>query len=225
MFNWIATVCVGRANPNISIQSLLLKPILFLFFPGYKSIQDWVITTRWDSEIIHIALKAMSYINEYKIFVIYVLITNSVIHAMCGLNLIIGGCLSPTSKQRLLFLPWLTLDMIYIVLTTVLFVCWAFLSFFVHILVAIFSPVISGAFLGFWIYAWRNVREHFIICGQRGRDELDLVKYNQQKSYRKLPPASQSPTAEMRIVPHYQHQVPVWCGITFIIVTKKFCEK
>merc|ERR1719361_929741 len=105
---------------------------------SYKSIQDWVITTRWDSEIIHIALKAMSYINEYKIFVIYVLITNSVIHAMCGLNLIIGGCLSPTSKQRLLFLPWLTLDMIYIVLTTVLFVCWAFLSFFVHILVAIF---------------------------------------------------------------------------------------
>ena len=196
------------------IPSLISKTLTILYniycyffiFPGYKSIQDWVITTRWDSEIIHIVLKAMSYINDYKIFVIYVLITNSVIHAMCGLNLVIGGCLSPTSKQRLLFLPWLTLDMIYIVLTTVLFVCWAFLSFFVHILVAIFSPVISGAFLGFWIYAWRNVREHFIICGQRG-DELDLVKHR-QKSYRKLPPASQSPT-DMRIVPHYQHQVPV----------------
>ena len=136
--------------------------------------------------------------------------------------------LAPTSKQRLLFLPWLTLDMIYIILTTILFVSWAFLSFFVHILVAIFFPVVSGAFLGLWIYAWRNVREHFIICGQRG-DELELVKHRQSSTlYRKLPPASQSPT-EMRIVPHYQHQVPVWstkkCEIYLLTTTKVNCTR
>merc|ERR1712020_223628 len=88
--------------------------------------------------------------------------------------------LAPTSKQRLLFLPWLTLDMIYIILTTILFVSWAFLSFFVHILVAIFFPVVSGAFLGLWISAWRNVREHFIICGQL--DDIDLAKARAHQS-------------------------------------------
>ena len=95
-----------------------------------------------------VVLSYMVKINQYKQLILYVLITNSVIHALCGLNLIIGGLLSPTYKQRLLFLPWLTLDMIYIVLTTIVFVSWAFLSFFVHILVAIFFPVVSGAFLG-----------------------------------------------------------------------------
>merc|ERR1712020_496913 len=129
--------------------------------------------------------------------------------------------LAPTSKQRLLFLPWLTLDMIYIILTTALFVSWAFLSFFVHILVAIFFPVVSGGLLGLWIYSWRNVREHFIVCGQRV-DDIDLAKSGRHYAhpsaamYRKLPPpSSQSPTAEMRIVHpnanpiasyHQQHQ-------------------
>ena len=110
--------------------------------------QNWVLSTQWDSEVSQVVLSYMVKINQYKQLILYVLITNSVIHALCGLNLIIGGLLSPTYKQRLLFLPWLTLDMIYIVLTTIVFVSWAFLSFFVHILVAIFFPVVSGAFLG-----------------------------------------------------------------------------
>jgi len=192
----------------ISCAYTLFEPSIWN--TGYTNLQNWVLSTQWDSEVSQVVLSYMVKINQYKQLILYVLITNSVIHALCGLNLIIGGLLSPTYKQRLLFLPWLTLDMIYIVLTTIVFVSWAFLSFFVHILVAIFFPVVSGAFLGLWIYAWRNVREHFIHCGQRG-DELELLKHRNNKSntlYRKLPPSSQSPT-EMRIVPHYQHQVPV----------------
>ena len=165
----------------------------------------------------------MNQVNSHRDLLLYIFITVSGIHAFTGLLLIIGACMTPTLKQRLLFLPWLTLDMFFIVLTTALFVSWAFLSFFVHILVAIFFPVVSGALLGLWIYSWRNVREHFIVCGQM--DDIDLAKNGVNRGhgamYRKLPPASQSPPAELRAVnsvnygqmnvpPHmHRHQVPV----------------
>ena len=107
--------------------------------------------------------------------------------------------------------------MFFIVLTTLLFISWAFLSFFVHILVAIFFPVVSGAVLGLWIYSWRNVREHFIVCGQI-QDNLDLAKASRvHQQYRKLPPASQSPTINNEMRPNYHghHQVPVWINKPF----------
>jgi hypothetical protein len=55
--------------------------------------------------------------------------------------------------------------MFTIVVMTLVFVAWAFLSFFVHILVAIFFPVVSGALLGIWIYMWRNTQDLFQVCG------------------------------------------------------------
>jgi len=187
---------------------------------GYARLEQWVLSTRWDSDITKDTLWFMNKVNVHRDLLLYIFVTISGIHALTGLLLIIGGCLPPSPKQRLLFLPWLTLDMFFIILTTALFVSWAFLSFFVHILVAIFFPVVSGALLGLWIYAWRNVREHFIVCGQL--DDIDLAKARANQSaamYRKLPPAtsSQSPT-EMRSSnhqPNYQHrhlmhhQVPV----------------
>ena len=152
----------------------------------------------------------MNQVNLHRDLILYIFITVSGIHAFTGLLLVIGACLPPTPKQRLVFLPWLTLDMFFIVLTTALFVSWAFLSFFVHILVAIFFPVVSGALLGLWIYSWRNVREHFIVCGQQ-TDQIDLAKIRVHQQYRKLPPASQSPTQELRqdFTRHHHHQVPV----------------
>jgi hypothetical protein len=51
--------------------------------------------------------------------------------------------------------------MFTIVIMGIVFVAWAFLSFFVHILVAIFFPVVSGGLLGLWIYMWRNTRDLF----------------------------------------------------------------
>ena len=37
------------------------------------------------------------------------------------------------------------------------FVFWAFFSFFVHMLVAVLFPVVAGLVLGFWVYMWRSV--------------------------------------------------------------------
>merc|ERR1711997_984299 len=194
---------------------------------GYARLEQWVLSTRWDSDITKDTLWFMNKVNVHRDLLLYIFVTISGIHALTGLLLIIGGCLPPSPKQRLLFLPWLTLDMFFIILTTALFVSWAFLSFFVHILVAIFFPVVSGALLGIWIYAWRNVREHFIVCGQL--DDIDLAKARANQSatamYQKLPPQtsnSQSPT-EMRTAHHHlanqqhnyqhrhimHHQVPV----------------
>ena len=51
--------------------------------------------------------------------------------------------------------------MFTIILMGLIFVAWAFLSFFVHILVAIFFPVVAGGLLGLWIYMWRNTRDLF----------------------------------------------------------------
>jgi len=196
-----------------------------LWGSGYDRMEKWVLSTRWDSDITSEALKIMNQFNINRDLLLYIIITISGIHALTGLLVIIGACLPPSPRQRLLFLPWLTLDMFFIILTTALFVSWAFLSFFVHILVAIFFPVVSGALLGLWIYAWRNVREHFIVCGQL--DDIDLAKARANQSaamYRKLPPATsqQSPTEVMRSSNHGQpnydrhrnqnfvhHQVPV----------------
>ena len=183
--------------------------IFFFLFSGYKRLQDWVVKNHWDIEITHIALNVMSQIHNHKDLILYICITVSGIHAVCGLLMAFGTCKKPGPVSRLLFLPWLTLDMFFIVLTTAIFISWAFLSFFVHILVAIFSPVVSGAFLGLWIYCWRNVRDYFIVCGQR-------IPNSKSRMYRKLPKQSKSPTTEMRIVPtsypHHQnthHHVPV----------------
>lgn len=158
----------------------------------------------------------MNQVNTHRDLLLYIFITISGIHAFTGLLLVIGACLPPSPRQRLVFLPWLTLDMFFIVLTTALFVSWAFLSFFVHILVAIFFPVVSGALLGLWIYSWRNVREHFIVCGQHS-DIILAKRLSVSQQYRKLPPASQSPPAELRTQQqanqHHQNfhhfQVPV----------------
>ena len=183
----------------------------FLVFSGYDRLEKWVLSTRWDSDITSEALKIMNQFNIHRDLLLYIIITISGIHALTGLLVIIGACLPPSPRQRLLFLPWLTLDMFFIILTTALFVSWAFLSFFVHILVAIFFPVVSGALLGLWIYAWRNVREHFIVCGQL--DDIDLAKARANQSaamYRKLPPATsqQSPTEVMRSSNHGQPNYP-----------------
>ena len=209
-------------NFCFNTDGYFFKFIIVFFFTisGYARLEQWVLSTRWDSDITKDTLWFMNKVNVHRDLLLYIFVTISGIHALTGLLLIIGGCLPPSPKQRLLFLPWLTLDMFFIILTTALFVSWAFLSFFVHILVAIFFPVVSGALLGLWIYAWRNVREHFIVCGQL--DDIDLAKARANQSaamYRKLPPAtsSQSPT-EMRSSnhqPNYQHrhlmhhQVPV----------------
>ena len=182
--------------------------------------ETWILENHWDRDITDEVLQLMSKINRDRYIYLYTLIFIGGVHALCGKLLLLGACLAPSPRTRLLLLPWLTLNMFFVVLTAAIFVSWAFLSFFVHILVAIFFPVVSGGLLGLWIYSWINVREWFIICGnQHVEDCIDFAKGKEHpyKMYRKLPAQSASPpptaqSSEMRIVPnymHHRHQVPV----------------
>ncbi len=74
-------------------------------------------------------------------------------------------------------------DMFTILLFGLAFVFWAFFSFFVHVLVAVFFPVVSGLLLGLWIYLWRNVKEFFHQLGMDPTQHVGTV-------YRKLPAGS-----------------------------------
>lgn len=214
------TYVLMDANDPPSCQRPPCSQDVSLWSQGYVYLETWILHTHWDEEVTHGTLRFMNIINNHRDDILHILIFIAAFHACCGKLLLLGACLAPSPRKRLLLLPWLTLDMFFIVLTTGLFVSWAFLSFFVHILVAIFFPVVSGGLLGLWIYSWRNVREWFIICGQRAVEDIDFAKGGHPyQMYRKLPaqsaspasPTAQSPTTEMRIVPNYlhHHQVPV----------------
>jgi len=240
---WIGVVITGLMSVLVDTAFIALfarvlqdsksQDVTSLWDSGYVKMENWILNTHWDEEVTHGALRFMNLINSHRDDILHILIFISGLHVLCCLLLLLCVRLqlrAPGSpRKRLLLLPWLTLDMFFIVLTTCVFVSWAFLSFFVHILVAIFFPVVSGGLLGLWIYSWRNVREWFIICGQRASvEDIDFAKGGSHpyQLYRKLPaqaaspasPAAQSPTTEMRIVPNYmhhqhhlhQHQVPVW---------------
>jgi hypothetical protein len=76
-------------------------------------------------------------------------------------------------------------DALQIAVIGVVFVFLAFFSFFVHMLVAVFFPVLAGLVLGFWVYMWRNVWEHFCyLGGEPPQHEVRL--------YSKLPAAAGS---------------------------------
>ncbi len=81
--------------------------------------------------------------------------------------------------------------MLTILLVGLAFVFWAFFSFFVHVLVAVFFPVAAGLLLGLWIYLWRNVKELFHLLG--GEDSSSSSSSSSAHAgtvYRKLPAGS-----------------------------------
>ena len=54
-------------------------------------------------------------------------------------------------------------------MTFLTFVTWAFLSFFVHVLVAIIFPILAGSVLGLHIYLWRNVKDVYYRYADQAR--------------------------------------------------------
>ena len=60
-------------------------------------------------------------------------------------------------KKPKLRLPWLVSHMIVIIITTIIFICWTFITFFIDLLVTIVFPVLSGLVLGISILLWRLV--------------------------------------------------------------------
>ena len=96
------------------------------------------------------------------------------IHLITSLLLIIATIL----VNRYLLLPWLITDMLTIIVITIIFIGWTFLSFFVDLLAAIVFPILGGTILGLWIYSWRNVNDFFIIHGLRSK----FIKQELQES-------------------------------------------
>merc|ERR1712241_1369611 len=71
----------------------------------------------------------------------------------------------PKAKYRV---PWLVSHMLVIILTTIIFICWTFVTFFIDLLVTIVCPVLSGLVLGVSILLWRLV--HTIHTSQHGHN-------------------------------------------------------
>lgn len=143
----------------------------------FQIVENWIVDNHWDSDVTSFALNFINSVSlHHQLFLIVVI-------AVCGLHcfnaflLVIGAVLD----RRLLFLPWLIQDLLTIGFVSLIFVFWAFFSFFVHVLVAILFPVLAGLTLGWWIYTWRNVKEVFHTLG------VDLDQH-QGTIYRKLPP-------------------------------------
>ena len=76
-------------------------------------------------------------------------------------------------RTALLRIPWLVTHMIIIIITTISFICWTFITFFIDLLVTIVFPVLSGLILGVSILLWRliyNIHNNYKTAG----DELDV---------------------------------------------------
>ena len=148
---------------------------------AHKSTQDWVEGNKWDNNVSLSAKNLLSLCHTHHALLLIVVIAYTSLHIFNSLLLIAGALL----EKRLLFLPWLIQDLTTTVLVGLICIFWAFFSFFVHVLVAVFFPVVAGLILGFWIYMWRNVRELFIELGADA-----LLQQHQGTVYRKLPAGS-----------------------------------
>ena len=109
------------------------------------------------------------------------IIVTAVVHLLFSLLLVLGTML----YKRLLFIPWMVSDMIFIIIMVIVFSSWTFLSFFVGLLVAIIFPFVGGLILGFWIFLWRQVQFTFVVFGETDRNILILRK--QQVEYKTVP--------------------------------------
>ena len=173
--------------------------------------EDWITTNKWDYVVAHKALLLLQYIHEHRVKFLIGIAGYSGVAIICGMFLIASVTISTKNTlnnasnnktRRLLMLPWLCFDFLTISIITLTFVAWAFLSFFVHVLLAILFPVIAGAILGLYIYLWRNVRDVYEMYGDeetKTGGKLILVNtsgglhYSSSKMYRKLPAAASSP--------------------------------
>eukprot|EP00096_Caligus_rogercresseyi_P000594 TRINITY_DN11055_c0_g1_i1.p1 TRINITY_DN11055_c0_g1~~TRINITY_DN11055_c0_g1_i1.p1 ORF type:complete len:217 (+),score=34.83 TRINITY_DN11055_c0_g1_i1:92-742(+) len=160
----------------------LIKPEFWA--EGYKLIENWVLGNHWDSDVTSVALRGLGYVSEHNGILLMILIALSSFHIFNSLILILGALL----HRPLLFLPWMIQDALLLALGAVLFVLWAFLSFFVDVLVAVLFPILAGLVLGYWIYLWKNI---YTLYGQL-RYEALLDPLGRATIYTKLPAGSAS---------------------------------
>ena len=210
-----------------------------IFFLGYNEVEHWITTNKWDYVVATKALKMLEFVNSHRIKFLIGIAGYSGVAIICGVLLIISVCIGgvnhiKTNKTRRLFmLPWLCFDFLTITIITLTFVTWAFLSFFVHVLLAILFPVIAGAILGLYIYLWRNVKDVFEMCGDEEMKTGKLIHvstsgglhYSTSKMYRKLPAAAASPqsvNSHPSVLSGNRHIAVTWCNYnnTYVISQK-----
>merc|ERR1712123_316928 len=99
----------------------------------------------------------------------------TVVHLLLSLLLLLGTML----YRWKLLIPWMVSHMIIIIIMVTTFTCWTFMSFFVHLLVAIVFPMVAGLVLGLWIVMWRQVYHLFTVLR-----ETDMLVRKMQAGYK-----------------------------------------
>jgi len=126
---------------------------------GYNILETWIFNNHWDTDVSKTVLDLLRQVNSHKTTVLSAFIAYSCLAIFNAMLLILGVCLQGKGTRRYLLLPWIVFDFVTISVTFLTFVTWAFLSFFVHVLVAIVFPILAGSVLGLHIYLWRNVKD------------------------------------------------------------------
>ena len=135
-------------------------------------------------------IKVLSWVSNHSTLINTIFILSTIVHFIFSCLLYVGS--SPNRPK--LRLPWLVSHMIIIILTTIVFICWTFITFFIDLLVTIVFPVLSGLVLGVSILLWRLV--HNIHCSYAliARDSIEarigdikgagwISDHNKSKSY------------------------------------------
>ena len=232
-FSRIANLARPSNISNYSDNHTDFKLIFYsLFLPGYVEVEDWIITNKWDYVVANKAVILLQNIHEHRIKFLIGIAGYSGVAIICGILLIVSVSIkckgeSSNKTRRQFMLPWLCFDFLTISIITLTFVTWAFLSFFVHILLAILFPVIAGAILGLYIYLWRNVRDVYEMYGDEQMKTASSGKlihvntssggihYSSSKMYRKLPAAASSPhsvNSHPSVLSGNRHIAVTWCN-------------
>lgn len=141
-------------------------------------LQAWLEQNHWDIEVTQVVWRGLSWLDEFHHYVLAGVIACTSVHFLASLLLMLGVMLN----KQVLFLPWLVSQMVVIAMMVVIFLGWTFLSFFVHLLVAILFPMVAGLVLGLWICLWREVHWLWLVLG-----EVVTVGRQQKGGYKPVP--------------------------------------
>jgi len=126
---------------------------------GYDAIESWIFNNHWDEQVSLWVNNQLILVNKWRVQILSAFICYSCAAIINSMLMVLGVCLQGRGCLRFLLLPWLAYDLLTLSVLFLASITWAFLSFFVHVLVAIIFPIIAGGVLGLYIYLWRNVQD------------------------------------------------------------------
>lgn len=151
-----------------TLTTLLTFLIVFSSDQSWDDIRDYVLHWMTDNNIdvdaTRKVVSALRWMSSHSSLMNSIFILLNIIHCIFS-TLLYFGSSPPKAKYRV---PWLVSHMLVIILTTIIFICWTFVTFFIDLLVTIVCPVLSGLVLGVSILLWRLV--HTIHTSQHGHN-------------------------------------------------------